>query len=325
VGPGDRVANVAGLHFDQSTFELYAAPAAGATAVVVPDVALRFPASVVKLLDEQRTTIWYTVPHVLRQLVERGGLADRDWTTVRLVKYGGESCPPALLADLMRALPAATFSNVYGPAEVNQCTAYDLTVPPIVDEPVPIGHAWSTAEILLVDPDEPAIEIERGVGALLVATPTMMRGYWSRPDLDAERIIRRRGDDRRWYVTGDLVERGEDGLLRFVGRVDNQVKVRGQRVELEAVDAAIVAADGVRAGVAVVDRRDPAGDAVVAMVELESGVGHGGDVERRLSGEIGASLPAASAPTRVVIVDELPLTSSGKLDRGAAASRLHGA
>jgi len=350
VGPADRAASVAGLHFDQSTFELYAAPLAGATVVVVPDVVLRFPASTVDLLDREQTTIWYTVPHVLRQLVERGGLDGREWPAVRLVKYGGESYPPALLAELMGALPKAVVSNVYGPAEVNQCTAFELPAPPVGDEAIPLGAAWGAAAIAVVDPDDRGAEIDVGVGELLVAGPTMMRGYWNRPDLTAERIIEREGG--RWYVTGDLVDRFEDGTLRFVGRSDNQVKVRGQRVELEAVDAALAAApsihgSGVTGAVAVVDRSDPAGDVVVAVVERPDGSTDDTPIEttdglanettdrtanettdrtsdgaagfaRRLVAELAAVLPAAAIPTRVVAVRALPRTTSGKIDRLAA-------
>lgn len=332
VSPDDRVANFAGLHFDQSTFELYAAPLAGATVVVVPDLVLRFPASVVELLHAERTTIWYTVPHVFRQLVDRGGLVDREWGSVRLVKYGGESYPPALLASLMASLPHAVVSNVYGPAEVNQCTAFELSEPPDDATAVPLGAAWSAAQVRLVEPDDADAALDTGVGELLVASSTMMRGYWNRPDLTAERVFEDSAGTR-WYRTGDLVERSADGALRFVGRADNQVKIRGQRVELEAVDAAIEATEGVAAGVAVVDRSDPAGAHVVAIVQIDeprpSAAGSDGQpstgdpsAERRLLGAIARGLPAAAVPGRLLIVPALPRTSSGKVDRGAARSLL---
>ena len=131
LAPSDRFANIAGLHFDQSTFELYVAPFVGAAVTVVPDAVLRFPASVSELVERERVTVWYSVPYVLRQLVTRGALDARDLRSIRWILYGGESYPPDELADLMRALPAATVSNVYGPAEVNQCMRHDLTEPPV--------------------------------------------------------------------------------------------------------------------------------------------------------------------------------------------------
>ena len=148
-------------------------------------------------------------------------------------------------------------SNVYGPAEVNQCTRYHLDDPPRDDAPVPIGHAWDAATLRVVAADEP-IAVDRLVhpgdtGVLIVATGTMMAGYWRRDDLSAASIVVD-GDGTRWYVTGDLVVENADGDLVFLGRVDNQVKVRGHRIELEAIDAVLADVEGVEAATVVVDR-----------------------------------------------------------------------
>ena len=93
LGPDDRLANIAPLHFDQSTFELYAAPLAGASVVVVPDGVLRFPASLSSLVAEERVTVWYSVPYVATQLSARGVLEDRDLSSLRWLLYGGEPFP----------------------------------------------------------------------------------------------------------------------------------------------------------------------------------------------------------------------------------------
>ncbi|MEM1333455.1 MAG: AMP-binding protein, partial [Actinomycetota bacterium] len=142
VGPGDRLLNIAGLHFDQSTFELYAGPLGGAAVIVVPDATLRFPASVVDLAADRGATVVYTVPHVLTQLVDRGGATAERLADLRLVKYGGSSFPPGDLRRLVDALGEVSVSNVYGPAEVNQCTVHAVTTP-VGDDDVPIGGAWA--------------------------------------------------------------------------------------------------------------------------------------------------------------------------------------
>ena len=98
---------------------------------MIPEPILRFPASLSALLEAQRVTVWYSVPYLLAQLSTRGVLAERDLGTIRWVLFGGESFPPGQLADLMGQLPLARFSNVYGPAEVNQCTIYNLSTPPL--------------------------------------------------------------------------------------------------------------------------------------------------------------------------------------------------
>jgi len=317
--PSDRLANIAGLHFDQSTFELYVAPFAGAAVTVVPDAVLRFPASVSELVERERVTVWYSVPYVLRQLVTRGALEARDLSSIRWILYGGESYPPDELGDLMRALPAATVSNVYGPAEVNQCMRYDLAGPPSPPIDVPIGRAWGETELVVVDGDTP---VAAGSGELLVASTTMMDRYWNRPDLTAAAIIERTfpgSTATRWYRTGDLVESDADGDLVFLGRADNQVKIRGQRLELEAIDATIRQLDGV-AEVASVVFADEAGErGVVAVIEAVPG----SSVSlREVQRHVASRHPRVAVPVDVVTLDVLARTGTGKVDRNTALEQV---
>ncbi|MEO0492958.1 MAG: amino acid adenylation domain-containing protein [Actinomycetota bacterium] len=312
LSPADRLANIAPLHFDQSTFELYAAPLAGASVLVVRDPVLRFPASLAKLIEAERITVWYSVPFLADQLVRRGGIDDRDLSTLRWILYGGEAYAPSALAELMAAIPSASVSNVYGPAEVNQCTIFNLDEPPVGDEPIPIGGAWDAAELLVVDDaGDPAATGEPG--QLLVATATMMRGYWDRPDLDGQAFVERGG--RRWYRTGDLVQARADGALVFLGRADNQVKVRGHRIELEAVEQVLLAQPGVEACAAVVVRPDSGEDHLVAVVSPASAA------DGVLAGAA-AALPRYAVPQRAVGLDHLARTGTGKVDRNAVAREL---
>lgn len=317
LGPDDRLANVAPFHFDQSTFELYAGLLVGAAAVLIPEILLRFPASVSELLERERATTWYSVPTILRQLQQRGALDQRDLTSLRWILFGGEVFAPSALREAMAAFPNARFSNVYGPAEVNQCTYHHLEAPPRDDDSIPIGTAWDDTEVRLVGPDGAEVQ-GPGRGELLVRTATAMAGYWARPDLDARVFVSEPTDgglSRRWYRTGDVVERGDDGLMIFVGRVDRQVKIRGVRVELEAVEAALDAIEGVTASAAVLV--GDADDALVGIVET-SAITDASIVLRALR----RALPAAAVPDRIVFVDALPVTTSGKVDTVRAAQML---
>lgn len=323
----DRMANIAPLHFDQSTFELWAAPLAGAAVVVVPDGILRFPASLSDLVARERATVWYSVPFAITQFVTRGALEDRDVTSLRWVLFGGESFPPTALAAARRALPRARFSNVYGPAEVNQCTFHHLD--PAIDEPaldepvtdavIPIGRPWADTEVLLVDDDD---QVLAGAceGELLVSSDTMMEGYWRRPELTAASIGIRpgTGTSRRWYRTGDLVRRSDDGTLVFLGRSDHQVKVRGHRIELEAIETVVSELPGVDVCAVLVERGDE--DRLVALVAPAP------DDAARASmlALLRRRLPRYSVPAEVVGVDSLPRTGVGKVDRAAAATLLAG-
>lgn len=316
--PEDRLANVAALHFDQSTFELYAAPLAGAAVVVLSDVVMRFPASTAELIERERVTVWYSVPYAITQLTERGAVADRDLSSMRWVLYGGESFPPGSLAASMRALPTARFSNVYGPAEVNQCTFHHLDEPPTTDDPIPVGVAWEAADLLLVDENDAVIE-SAAAGHLLVSTPTMMDRYWGRDELTETSITTIPGDAsaRRWYRTGDKVERRPGGEFVFLGRFDHQVKVRGHRIELEAVESVIVEHPGVSdCAVLVVRGTDGADDQLVAAVSPEVDRATAKAILRHLRDRV----PRYAVPAEVIGLDTIARTGNGKIDRPAVAA-----
>ncbi len=320
---GDRMVNIAPLHFDQSTFELYAAPLVGAAVIVVPDPVLRFPASVATMVETERATVWYSVPHLLIQMVRRGALAEKDLSSLRWILFGGEAFPPGPLAELMRLVPSARVSNVYGPAEVNQCTCHHLDEPPAGDAPVPIGRAWDAAALRVVVADRP-VAVDQLVapgepGLALVATDTMMAGYWGRPDLTAASVVVD-DDGVRWYITGDLVVENADGDLVFLGRVDNQVKVRGHRIELEAIDAVLADVEGVDAATVVVDRSAD-DDRLVALLVISANHVAGEVVERSL-GALRLALPRYALPAELLQVPSLPRTSTGKIDRTASAGLL---
>lgn len=313
----DRMANVAPFHFDQSTFELYSAPLVGASSVLIPDVLLRFPASVSEVLERESVTTWYSVPTILRQLHERGALDRRDLSALRWVLFGGEIFPPTELHKLMAVLPHARFSNVYGPAEVNQCMFHHLEGEPPDARSIPIGTAWPGTELRIVNPDATVVD-GAGRGELHVRTDTAMAGYWGRPDLDEAAFHTEStegGLAQRWYRTGDVVERDSDGTIVFVGRIDRQVKIRGVRVELEAVEAALDAIDGVNASAAICTG-DP-DSPLVGLVETAT-IDDPDSVFRALRDR----LPPGAIPDRIVLVSSLPVTTSGKIDSVKAAQLL---
>ena len=157
----------------------------------------------------------------------------------------------------MRLMPSARVSNVYGPAEVNQCTRYHLDDPPPDERRCRSGARGTQQRSEWSSPTSRSRSIDScnlaTPACCIVATGTMMAGYWRRDDLTAASIVVG-GDGTRWYVTGDLVVENADGDLVFLGRVDNQVKVRGHRIELEAIDAVLADVEGVEAATVVVDR-----------------------------------------------------------------------
>ncbi|MDH4171373.1 MAG: amino acid adenylation domain-containing protein [Acidimicrobiia bacterium] len=303
--PDDRLGLLTPIHFDMSTFELFAGPLAGACTVVVPEPYLRVPASLAQLIAKEQITTLYGVPFLFTQLLDRGALDQHDLGRVRWLLYGGEPFAARRLAEWMRRLPNCRVSNVYGPAEVNQCTFHHLDEPPPLDVVIPIGECWDGADGRVVVDGRDA---RRGdPGELWIASPTMMAGYWARPDRTAESVVQDR-EGRRWYRTGDLVVEVDPGRYQFVARMDDQVKVRGHRLELSPVELALGAIDGVRHAVAGVIEGDGRASELVAVYVGSSSTE---DILRQLAEQ----LPPYAVPSRLAAVDDLPTGPTGKIDR----------
>jgi len=314
----DRLAGLPPLHFDMSTLELYSAPLAGAAIVPIGTAELRFPASFTERAEQLGITLWYSVPFQLRQISERGALDQRDMSLLRHVIYAGEAFSAPALAALMHQLPGARFSNAYGPAETNVVTVYELSASPV--DVVPIGRPWGDVEVRIIDRDaeitsaddlSAVADVAPGeLGELWVLAASVMVGYLHAPELTSERCVKT--DRGTWYRTGDLVS-SSDGLLRLAGRVDHQVKVRGVRLELEAVEAVLGShPDIAEAVVAPVGGAASVEQLVAAVVLAPSAPVLDRVSLRRWCLE---RLVQVAVPTDIAAWNEFPLTSSGKIDR----------
>lgn len=311
-GPQDRLSNHAPLHFDLSTMDYFSAAIAGATTVVIPEAYTKFPASLSRLIERDRVTVLYMVPLALTHLLLHGALHTRDLSSVRWVLFGGEPFPPRHLRNLMAAMPGARFSNVYGPTEVNGVTYWFVPeLPDDVDDAIPIGDVFDGVTPRIVDERFEPVE-RASPGELLVRTPTMMRGYWNRPDLDARAFWPTPEAEGRFYRTGDLVRRRGDGLLDFLGRIDRQIKSRGYRIELDEIEVALLR-DARVASAAAFGVREPQGSMGVEAA-IVAHPGHSLD-EADVRHGVARFLPPYMVPERIRILGALPLTSSGKIDR----------
>jgi acyl-coenzyme A synthetase/AMP-(fatty) acid ligase len=232
---------------------------------------------------------------------------------LRWVLFGGEPFPPKHLRALMEALPHARFVNVYGPTEVNGVTHYPIGS--IDDEsPVPIGRPYGNVEMMIVDDDDaPVAPGEPGL--LLVRTPTMMRGYWGRPDLNARAFYTRPTFglyEDVFHRTGDLVQLRPDGNLDFLGRKDRQIKTKGYRVELDEVEAALLQHAAVEAAAAFPVLNGDGSRRIEAAVTLrEPGTVDAAELARHAA----ARLPVYALPEKIAVMTTFPRTSTDKIDR----------
>ncbi len=315
VGPADRLGNHSHLHFDMSTFEFLTGPSRGATTIIIPNEAMLFPTRLADLVQNEKLTFWYSVPLALIQMLALEDIGNRDWSSLRWILFGGEPFPPKYLRLLMDMLPGARFSNVYGPAEVNQCTYFHVTRESVQgDQPVPLGRVWEGAESRILNgegqpvrPGEP--------GELLIRSSTMMQGYWGKPDLTEKSIHIEEplpGFTKRFYRTGDLVSIDEKGLLAFHGRKDRQVKIRGYRIELDELENIASAFDEVQEAAVVVAEQAGGDKELVAVLLLKEGRNlDSAEARKRFADH----LSAYAVPKRIYFPATLPRTSSGKIDR----------
>lgn len=301
----DIFGNHAPVFFDVSTLAYFAAPLLGATAVIATDGHTIFSASLSKLIADERISVWYSVPLALTQMLQSKTLDKVDMSSLRQVFYAGEPFAPKYVREWRAAVPHAQLTNWYGPAETNVCTFHNITEDPVGEEHVPIGKTWGNTEFLLEE------------NQLLIRSVTLMAGYWNRPDLTAAAFYEQpnpSGIPHRFYRTGDLVRRDEAGNLHFMGRADNQVKVRGYRVELDAIEARLLAHPAV------------AEAAVLALPATEGTLNLHAFVILRPDYEIDAkglttfaaeSLAWYAVPGSVDFRRDFPRTGSGKIDRKA--------
>ncbi len=323
VGPEDRIGNHSPLHFDMSTFGYFSGPLAGATTLLIPEAYTKVTASLSQLMEQERLTIWYSVPLALIQLLMRGVLESRDLGSLRWVLFGGEPFARQHLHALMKLWPQARFSNVYGPAEVNQCTYFHVPHPPAEMDaaeddarraPVPIGQTWANTEGLVLDEhDQPVANGE--IGELVIRSPTMMKGYWARADLDAKAFYQRAdesGFDHVFYRTGDLVRTVDGGDMLFLGRKDRQVKVRGYRIELDDLERTLAAQPVVEEAAVFPVRRGGEVVGLEAAVTLKAGAQ--ADAESLRDG-LAEVVSWYAVPSRLDLVEQFPRTTSGKIDR----------
>lgn len=317
----DVLSGHAPLHFDLSTFDLFAAATVGATTVLLPESVKRLPASLAELIARLRVTTWYSVPTALVQLLLRGALAAYDLSALRRVLFAGEVLPTKFLRELMKRLPGARFSNLYGPTETNVCTFYH--VPPLAegaDEPIPIGRPCANAELLVLDESD-AVVPPGEPGELLVRGPLVMRGYWQRPDLNERGFFIRDSAAPTpdiYYRTGDLVVEKPAGVYHLLGRRDSQIKTRGYRVDLAEVEQALLGCAAVEQAAAYALPDEEGSCYIAAAVVFCAGQR---STLSELRALLAATLPPYALPTQLDAASELPRTSTGKIDRPTLRAR----
>jgi amino acid adenylation domain-containing protein len=312
LGPDDRFSHLFEPTFDLSVFDMFAPWSVGGC-LCCPTAAQRLlPA---RWANEAGLTVWFSVPSTALLMKQTRTLEPGTLPGLRLALFCGEALPTSVAAAFARAANGAVVENIYGPTELTlACTWFPFAV----DDPaanagaiVPIGEPFPGMIARVVD--ESLADVPAGSeGELIMAGPQVTLGYFRDEVTTRAAYVVPPGDTRTFYRTGDRVRRGDDGVLHFIGRLDGQIKVRGHRVELGEVEAAVRAELGIDVAVALgwpeVDGGGVAG--IVVFVEGEDEVA---DLPARLA----RRLPRYMVPREIRRVVRFPLNANGTIDRRA--------
>lgn len=313
--PSDRAIETLELTFDVSLHNMFTTWEVGASLHVLPASRVM---NAVKFVNDRQLTVWFSVPSLAGMLKKIKALSTNALPNLRITVFGGEQLPKSVVTAWQAAAPNSIIENYYGPTEA---TVFCLSQS--VSNPIPLTPGRDCISIGLPIPgNEAAIVdssgkfVEAGVvGELAISGVQLSDGY-----LDAVALTEARFPvigGKRWYLTGDLAMQDAFGKFHCLGRIDNQVKVLGHRIELEEIDSCLRMVS--RAGVA----------ATVAWPLVDGGVqGLVGFVgaktidSKRIIAELKTHLPGYMIPNRVLALDNIPFNQSGKIDRRALRQML---
>ncbi|WNM31446.1 amino acid adenylation domain-containing protein [Streptomyces sp. Li-HN-5-11] len=304
LGAGDRLLAVTTVSFDIAALELFLPLVSGASVVVATRDVVRDPAGLAGLAVSSGVTVLQAVPSLWRALLDVAG-----WPVRVRALVGGEALPQELAQRFTDLGIAAV--NLYGPTEATVWA----TSAEVRGGAVTVGRPFANTRAYVLDDALRPVPVDVA-GELYLAGAQLARGYAGRPGLTAERFVASPyGVGERLYRTGDLARWNAHGELECLGRVDDQVKVRGFRIELGEVEAVLERQEGVARAVAAV-RRDTSGDALlVAYLVSQAGPTELDLTEVRA--RLGRELPGYMVPSAFVVLDGLPMTANGKVDRKA--------
>lgn len=299
----DTIFNLAGFHFDLSVFDIFVTLSVGARLVIFPEALVLNPFDVCKTIEQHSVTVLYCVPSILVLLLSSGAAYKYNLSSLRYVLFAGETCPIKYLKDLRALLPKANLYNLYGPTETNVCSYFKVTeIREDRTKPVPIGIAVSGASLYALNEAGKPIQGDE-VGELFVTGPCVTPGYWNYHDArNAE------NHKKNIHATGDLVSL-EDGNFAFHGRKDNQIKLKGYRIELDEIVSVLINHEHVKECAVIVADPQNNPHLIACVVPRKK------DLDPlELKEYCGKFLPRYMVPPIFKITESLPKNTNGKID-----------
>lgn len=295
----DRVYQGFSISFDASVEEIWLTLTSGAILVPAVDQTLRAGGGLVEFLTRNQISVLSCVPTLLEML-------EPPIPSLRLLIVGGEVCPQHLVKRWSRL--GLRILNTYGPTEATVVATYSECYP---DIPVTIGHPLPGYDIYLLNCDLKPVPLGEE-GEIYIGGKGLAVGYVNLPEMNKDKFIIYPDNGERLYRSGDLAYRDENSALHYVGRIDNQVKLRGFRIELQEVEEVILQFPGVMQAVADVQELNPGMQSLIIYLVLEQGI----DIDLiHLKEFVVSRLPSYMRPNAFEIIKSLPLLLNGKVDR----------
>jgi amino acid adenylation domain-containing protein len=310
----DRVAQISNASFDAATFEIWGALLNGSRVVVLEKETALSPKELKKQLVEHEISAMFLTTALFNQTALS---RPEIFASLKYMIFGGDTADPRAVHRVLGEGRPEHLVNAYGPTENTTFTTwYDAQESDIGARMIPIGQPLSNTEVWVLDQQSRMVPV--GVpGELCIGGDGLARGYIRRPELTAEKFVPHpysRNAGARLYRTGDLVRYREDGNIEFLKRMDQQVKVRGFRVELGEIESTLNQYRAVMESI-VVDRKDSSGDIrLIAYFVPEVGVE---PTSLELLTFLQEKLPSYMLPSAFMAIKEIPLTPNGKVDRRA--------
>ncbi len=317
VGERDRIFGISGLHFDASVYDVFGVLAAGGT-VVLPDPFERArPDEWTERVRAEGVTLWNSVPAIMETVVGQAEIRDdRPLASLRLAVLSGDWIPLTLPDRLRAQAPDVSVVGSGGPSEtICWSVFYRIGDVDPAWTSIPYGKPISNQRYLIVDEELRRRPVWAHGQMAVVSDVGLARGYLADPAHTAARFVTLPETGERAYLTGDLGRYRSDGNIEILGREDHQVKIQGYRIELGEIEAALREQPGVTAAVVVAPASERGMRRLRAYV-----VGEAGLDPRRLRAGLREVLPSYMVPASVEVLEALPLTRNGKVDRRALAS-----
>ncbi|TSE10958.1 AMP-binding protein [Mesorhizobium intechi] len=303
------ILNVLPLAFDYGLYQMIMAFRTGARLVLERSFA--FPAQVLALIRQEGVTGFPGVPTIFAALSELKSLKDQDFSSIRYVTNTAAALPLKHILMLRELFSSARIYSMYGLTECKRCTY----LPPedLARKPLSVGIAIPNTEMWIVDEHDRRVD-PGVVGQLVIRGATVMKGYWGKPEATARKLKPGPLPGEQVLYTGDYCRMDADGYLYFVGRGDEIIKSRGEKVAPKEVENVLMDIPGVREAAVIGVPDELLGQAVKAFVVMESGRTIG---EKQLQMECQKRLENFMVPKSIVVVASLPMTDTGKLKKTA--------